>query len=1057
MNRLIDWAFDHARSVLMVLFVILVAGGFTYVAIPKESAPEVKIPTFYVSVTYEGISPEDAERLLIRPLETQLQSLDGLKMMTATASEGYANVSLEFEAGADADDALDDVRDAVDVAKPDLPSGAEDPVIREINTALFPILSVMISGPVPERTLIALANEMKNRIEGLAGVLEVDIGGDREEVLEVLVDPAALEGYSISFESLLNQIQRNNRLVAAGAIDTGAGRVSIKVPGVIEDVDDVMSIPVKVEDGALVTLGDIALVRRTYRDPSGFARINGEPALALEVKKRVGANIIETVAEVRAVMEQAQAHWPDTVEVAYLQDQSEQIETLLGDLQNNVLTAIFLVMVVIVATLGLRSAILVGLAIPGSFLAGIGLLYAMGHTMNIIVLFSLILVVGMLVDGAIVTTELADRKLSQRATPRQAFAAAAKRMAWPVIASTATTLAVFLPLLFWTGTTGEFMKFLPLTVLLTLTASLFMALVFVPVLGGAIGRPKPMSAAQTASLSAAESGDLDDLTGFARRYTRFLGVLLRHPVATLMVALAVIAAAYAGYGVAGRGVTFFPSVEPEVAQVRVISRDNLSIWEKDRLVRRVEERVIGVEGIKYVYARTTGEQGSSSRSPDVIGVLQLDFHDWDQRRAAAQILDEVRSLTADIAGIDIQIQEQRGGPSQGKPVEVRLTAADSAHLAPAAQGVRGAMAEIGGFVDVEDSLPLPGVEWRLSVDRQQAARYGADVTLLGQAVQMLTGGLKLAEYRPDDAVDEVDIRVRFPAEQRTLEQLEQLQLSTTSGLVPIRNFVELQPADRTGVITRIDGRRAVTVKADVAEGELASERIAQLQRALAATDPPPGVMATFAGEAEDQEEAANFLISAFLAAIFLMLIALVTQFNSLYQAILVMSAIVFSTAGLLLGLLITGRPFGIVMGGIGIIALAGIVVNNNIVLIDTYNEMRARGHDALEAALRSGALRLRPVVLTSVTTVLGLMPMVFGMTIDLINRKVQFGAPSTQYWTELSTSIAGGLAFATLLTLMLTPALLVLGARAGEFVRRRWKPRERDETGEAGETAHGTA
>jgi multidrug efflux pump len=1055
MNRLIDWAFDHTRSVLMVLFVVLVAGGFTYVAIPKESAPEVKIPTFYVSVSYEGISPEDGERLLIRPLETQLQSLDGLKMMTATASEGYANLTLEFEAGADADEALDDVRDAVDAAKPDLPSGAEDPVIREINTALFPILSVMISGPVPERTLVALSNNMKDRIEALSGVLEVDIGGDRDEVLEVLVDPAALEGYNVSFESLLNQIQRNNRLVAAGAIDTGAGRLSIKVPGVIENIDDVMSIPVKVDDNALVTLGDIALVRRTYRDPTGFARINGEPALALEVKKRVGANIIDTVADVRQVMSQAQAQWPETVEVTYLQDESRNVETLLGDLQNNVLTAIFLVMVVIVATLGLRSAVLVGLAIPGSFLAGIALLYAMGHTMNIIVLFSLILVVGMLVDGAIVTTELADRKLAERATPRAAFAAAAKRMAWPIIASTATTLAVFLPLLFWSGTTGEFMKFLPITVLLTLTASLFMALIFVPALGGVIGRRKPSADAEMASLRAAESGDLNDLTGFTRDYVRFLGVLLRHPLATLMVALAVIASAYVGYAMAGRGVTFFPSVEPEVAQVQVISRDNLSIWEKDELVRRVEERVIGIEGIEYVYARTTGEQGATSRSPETIGVLQLDFLDWDQRRPAAGILEEVRQRTADIAGIRIQIQEQQGGPSQGKPVEVRLTASESAQLAPATQGVRDAMADIGGFVDVEDTLPLPGVEWRLSVDRQEAARYGADVTLLGQAVQMLTAGLKLAEYRPDDAVDEVDIRVRFPAEQRTLEELEQLQLSTTSGLVPIRNFVELRPADRTGVITRIGGRLAVTVKADVAEGELASEKIARLQQALAAAAPPPGVTATFAGQAEDQEEAVTFLVTAFASAIFLMLIALVTQFNSLYQALLVMSAIVFSTAGVLLGLLITGRPFGIVMGGIGIIALAGIVVNNNIVLIDTFNEMRSRGYDALESAVRAGALRLRPVVLTSVTTVLGLMPMVFGMTIDLVNRKVQFGAPSTQYWTELSTSIAGGLAFATLLTLMLTPALLVLGARIGEFVQHRGNRRERDEPMPSG--AHETA
>jgi multidrug efflux pump len=1037
-NRLIDWSFDHARTILIAFLLILTAGSLAYVSIPKESSPEIKIPTLYVSVAYEGISPDDAERLLVRPLETQLQSLAGLKQLRASAAEGYANVTLEFEAGIDPKIALDDVRDAVDVAKGDLPSGAEDPVIREVNTALFPILTVAISGPVPERTLVALADEMKTRIEALPGVLEVDIGGKRDEMLEVLVDPTAFDSYGLSFEALLDQIQRNNRLVAAGTIDTGAGRLTLKVPGVIESLDDVSSIPVKVEDGAIVTVGDIALVRRTFRDPGGFARIDGEPAIALEIKKRVGANIIETVAGVRGVMEAARADWPESVQVTYLQDESEQVVTLLGDLQNNVLSAILLVMVVIIAALGLRSGILVGLAVPGSFLAGIATLYFMGYTMNIIVLFSLILVVGMLVDAAIVTTELADRRLAEGVPARQAYAEAAKRMAWPIISSTATTLAVFLPLLFWTGMVGEFMKFLPITVMITLSASLVMALVFIPVLGGAIGRPSRSAEKELRALQAAESGDLADLTGFTRRYAGLLGRLLRWPAATLMAALVLLVATYAVYGVFGRGVTFFPEVEPEIAQVQITSRDNLSIWEKDALVRRVEERIAGVAGIEHSYARTMGETNGSSLSPDVIGVLQLDFLDWDARRPAAEILDEVRRLTADIAGIGIQIQEAQGGPSQGKPVQLRLTAADPDLLPEATATVRRLMEDAGGLLDIEDSLPRPGVEWRLAVDRTEAARYGADVTLLGQAVQMLTGGLKLADYRPDDATDEVDIRVRFPADQRNLERLEHLRLSTSAGLVPIRNFVDIEPAPRTGTISRIDGQRTVTLEANVAEGALTSAIITELRTRLATAELPEGVAVGFAGEAEDQQDAMVFLMTAFGAAIFLMLMTLVTQFNSLYQAALVLSAIVFSTAGVLIGLMVTGRPFGIVMVGIGVIALAGIVVNNNIVLIDSYNEMRARGHSAPEAALRAAVLRLRPVLLTSFTTVLGLMPMVLAMNVDLLGRNVSFGAPSTQWWTELSSAIAGGLSFATLLTLILTPCLLVLGARTGERLAR-WR------------------
>ncbi|MEP1592388.1 efflux RND transporter permease subunit [Sulfitobacter sp.] len=1026
MNTLIDAAFSRARVVILSLVMILAVGAYAYIGIPKESSPEIPIPTLYVSTSLEGISPEDSERLLVEPLETELSAITGLKQITSNGAEGHASVQLEFEPGFDSDEALDKVREGVDRAKSDLPEDATDPVVTEINTALFPILTAILSGPVPERTLNTISEELKDAIEGLSGVLEVDVGGERTELLEVLIDPTVFETYNISFEELISQINRNNRLIAAGAIESGAGRLVLKVPGLIENVEDVMSLPIKVRGDTVVTFADVAAIRRTFKDPTGFARIDGQPALALEIKKRSGANIIETVAAVRELIDEMRAEWPESITVKYTQDESEQVQDMLSDLEANVIAAVILVMIVIVWALGVRSALLVGLAIPGAFLAGVTALWVMGYTMNLVVLFSLILVVGMLVDGAIVTTELADRRLQEGHAPRAAYAHAAKRMAWPIIASTATTLSVFFPLLFWTGTVGEFMKFLPITVILTLTASLFMALVFIPVVGGIIGKRPPQSAKDKATLYAAEQGDPRDLKGFTGGYVKLLQFAILRPWMTLILAIAMLIGGFTAYAQFGNGITFFPEVEPDFAQVQVRARDNFSIYEQDALVRQVEQRLFAYDEIASVYART----GSSNRdSADLIGTIQVEFTEWDERRTAAMIGEEIRTEMAAIPGIDVQVQTASNGPSAGKPVNLRVQAHDPEVQQQVVDQIREKMADIGGFTDVTDSRPLPGVEWRIAVNRSEAARFGADISTLGQAVQLLTRGITVADYRPDDAEGSIDINVRFPSDERTLEELQSLRVPTSAGLVPISNFVTFEPSPRTGTITRVVQERVVTIEANVAPGVLVNDQTVALRSAIDAMDLPPGVEASFAGEAEDQQESMIFLAGAFITAIFLMFVILVIQFNSFYQAFVVMSAIVFSIAGVLFGLLITGRPFGVVMGGIGVIALAGIVVNNNIVLIDTYNDLKKAGLSPLEAALRTGAQRLRPVVLTSVTTALGLMPMVIGLNINFFTREIVYGAPSTQWWTELSSAIAGGLVVATVLTLVVTPAMLMLGEK----------------------------
>jgi len=1031
MNSIIEAAFNRNRAVLLLLIFFVFSGILAYKAIPKEAEPDVAIPIIYVAMSYEGISPEDSERLLIRPMEAELQNIPGVKKITGTGSESHGSVLLEFDAGFDPGTALADVREKVDIAKSQLPGGTDEPTVNEINVALFPVITVSLAGPIPERSLLRIAKDLKEKIEAQAGVLEVTIGGEREEVMEVIVDPVVMETYNIHFDELFGLIQNNNLLVAAGAIDTGAGRMVLKVPGVVEDIRDILSMPVKVDGDTVVTFEDVATINRTFKDPNGYARVNGQPALALEISKRIGANIIETNQAIRDLVAEQQKLWPTSVEVLFQQDKSKQIVTMLADLQNNILSGVVLVMIVIVAALGLRSALLVGLAIPGSFLIGILVLHSIGFTMNVVVLFSLILVVGMLVDGAIVVTELADRNIKLGLSRRDAYKAAAQRMSWPVTASTATTLAVFFPVVFWPGLVGQFMKFLPMTVIICLTASLFMALVFIPVLGGSFGGSKP-------NMPQPEENRKPGVIG--KGYAKLLSGLLKRPALTLLAAIVALVGSYMLYSVMGRGVVFFPKTEPDNVQVQIHARGDLSINEKDRIVRSVEERLYDMDELSSVYAKSLGSTvNDPGMSADVIGVIQIELNEWNTRRKAQVILDEMAQRTADIPGVILEFAEQEGGPASGKPINMQITSTRPEKLPDATRYIEDLMKDLGGFEDIENNLPLPGIEWRLNVDREQAARYNADIATLGNAVQMLTNGIRVAGYRPDDSDEELDIRIRYPLGERKLNQLNQLRVPTNNGMVPISNFVTLEPAPKTGVVNRVNTQRAVTLQANIEEGDNPTQKLKELTEALAAGPVDPDISIEFTGENEDQAETMNFLVSAFGTAIFLMSLFLIIQFNSVYQAVVVLSAIVFSTSGVLLGLIITKQSFGIVMVGLGIIALAGIVVNNNIVLIDTYNRFRSQGHAPRLAALQTGVLRLRPVFLTAITTILGLMPMVLSLNIDLFRRVIEVGSPSTMWWTQLASAIAGGLAFATVLTLVLTPCLLVLG---DTLFKRKPKPQD---------------
>jgi len=1029
MATIIDSAIERSRPVLLVLCLILLSGTVSYITIPKEADPDIAIPIIYVLMTHEGISPEDAERLLIRPMESELQNIEGIKEMTSTAMEGSASVVLEFDAGFDSDTAFDDVREKVDLARNELPAETDEPSVNEVNVALFPVLVVTLFGDIPERLMVETARDLRDQLEALPGVLEVDIAGDREDLVEVLIDPVRAENYQQSMDSLTQFISRNNELVAAGALDTGSGRFSIKVPGLFESVEDILSLPIMVSGDSMVRFSDVAVANRTFKDPTAFARVNGQPAVALEVTKRIGTNIIDTIAEVRQVVAEQQANWPPGMQVLFSQDKSNDIRDMLYDLQNNVIAAVLLVMIVIVAVLGLRTAGLVGLAIPGSFLAGILIIAMMGLTVNIVVLFSLIMAVGMLVDGAIVVVELADRKMAEGLPRNEAYALASNRMAWPIIAATATTLAAFMPLLFWPGIVGEFMKYLPITLIATLTASLFMALIFVPTLGSLIGKRAADSDRNTAVLVAAEGGDLDLIKGWTRRYLKFLGWAIRYPKLVVLLAVVILVGVYFVYGTFGKGVEFFPDVEPENAIIQIKARGDMSVVERDQLVRQVEARILNMNEFASIYARS-GTQFRSQVSDDTIGLIQLELVDWERRRPASEIMAEIRQRTDDLAGIIIEVQKQESGPPVGKQVQVQVSSRVPELLEPTIQRFREAFDQIGGFVDINDSRPIPGIEWQLRVDRAEASRYGADIATVGGVVSLVTNGVRVGSYRPDDTDDEVEIRVRYPIGNRSVDELDRLRIPSEQGAVPISNFVTRHASPKVGTINRSDTKRVMTIEANVEEGILPDDKVREIREWMAEADFDPQLEFTFKGEDQEQRESEEFLLKAFGVALFMMTIILVTQFNSFYQSLLILSAVFFSTIGVLLGLLITNQPFGIVMSGVGVIALAGIVVNNNIVLIDTYNRQRKLGRDAIESVLRTGALRLRPVMLTTVTTILGLLPMVLGMNIDFIGREISIGAPSTQWWTQLATAVAGGLAFATVLTLVMTPCLLLLGEKS---------------------------
>ncbi|WP_306256669.1 efflux RND transporter permease subunit [Pararhizobium sp. IMCC21322] len=1060
----LDSILRRPRTVLTLMLVMILAGAFTYIAIPKEANPDIDVPVFYVSIGQQGISPEDSERLLVRPMETSLRGLDGLKELTAVASEGHAGIVLEFNIDFNKEKALADIRDKVDQAQAELPDDANEPQIFETNFSLQPTIFVALSGNVPERTLFRHARLLQDELESIPTVLEANLNGHREEQLEVIIDMMRLESYDITQQELLTSLSNNNQLVAAGFLDSGRGRFNVKVPGLIETAQDVYSLPIKQNGEGVVTLSDVAEIRRTFKDPSGFTRINGKQAIAISVVKRLGTNIIENNVAVREKVVEFTSEWPDAIQIDFMLDQSNFIKEVQGSLQSSIMTAIVLVMIVVLAALGVRSAILVGLAIPTSFMTGFLILGGLGMTVNMMVMFGLVLTVGMLVDGAIVIVEYADRKISEGMHRREAYIRAAKLMLWPIVSSTGTTLAAFLPLLLWPGVSGEFMSYLPIMVVIVLSAALVTAMIFLPVTGGLIGRNKASQeeAKQAAQMNANADLNIAEMKGITGIYLRFLNRIsgsVTGNLITLTVAVAIVVGVFVAFGSNNAGEEFFVEEEPDQAIVLVTGRGNMSILEIDDLVREVEGEILQTVGVRNAVASATAGSGGGGgdaiggvqdKPADVIGEINIELEDYCCRRKAIDIFDEIRSRTADMAGISVEIRKVEGGPPTGKDLRLEIKSTDYDQLVTAVAQVRSQVETMSDLIEIEDGRPLPGIEWQLDIDREEAGRFNAGIGSVGAMVQLVTNGVMIGTYRPDDSEDEIDIRVRLPENQRSFDELDKLKLRTTNGQVPISNFVTREAVPKVSTITRRDGLYAMDIKANIApnSGVLPDAKVTELQQWLDEQSWPDTVQMRFRGADEEQKEAGAFLQKAALVSLFLMFIILVTQYNSFYQTAITLMTVILAVVGVLIGLMVTGQKFSIIMTGTGVVALAGIVVNNAIVLIDTYNRLRQEGAPPKEAVLKTSAQRLRPILLTTITTIAGLIPMATQVNFDFFNRVVSVGGITSIWWVQLSTAIIAGLAFSTLLTLLLVPVLLSMPTNFVELYHRlRDKNSDTRETG----------
>ncbi len=1076
-----DTAVKKSTTVAVLALLLIIFGVYCYKVLPRESDPDITIPNVFVSTEYRGVSPTDIETAVTIEIEKKLKGLDGLKKIQSVSSEGLSSINVEFVTGTDIDKAVQDVKDKVDEAKGSLPGDLEDdPTVFEVNFSEMPIVVFSLSGTCGLPCLKEIADDLKDEIEGVTGVLEVDVTGGLEREIRVEVFPEKLAYYGLDIGSFQRSVKSENTNTSGGNIRLGKGRFQLRVPGEFKTPEEIYGLILTIHDGEPVYLKDVARVVDGFKEETSISRLDGREAVNISVKKRSGENIISISEAVDEIIEKDKVSWPSGTDVSKVLDKARDIEVMVADLENNILSGLVLVMIVIFFAMGIRNAILVSMAIPFSMLLSFTVLYLMGITLNMVVLFSLTLALGMLVDNAIVIIENCYRFMEQGAGRKEAVMKATSEVAYPVIGSTITTLAAFSPMLFWPGIMGEFMSYLPLTLIITLSSSLFVALVINPAMASMFmkvknpggGVKKSMAEITTAVERPAE------IKGFLlTRYTKVLSNALTKPFTVIGTGVCILVLMVQGWLlVVGleKPVEFFPEIEPKGMYVNIDVPEGADIGYIDRIIRRVELALSGVAGtdegfldreqinplealspkqytmpdgeaytgpsdlqnIKNVYMRGVVSAGGSSafaaNTPNHVGVRFLELE--DRKRSSHDTVADIRQRVKDIPGGKITIAMESEGPPTGAAINIEIAGDNFSILGQISKKIKDILSQMPHVEDVRDDFVegIPSVQ--VMIDRQKAALFGLTSDMIGFALKSAYNGLEVSSFREGD--EDYDITVQLAESDReVVDILHELMLPTPSGqMVPLSTVARVEFAGSIGDINRINNERVVTVKANVDETKVPGPVVrAQAAEFLKEFPLPPGYKLTFTGEFEFQQESEDFLTKAFLVALLLIFLILVSMFNSVTQPFIIMTSVILSLGGAFLGLALFKSPFGIIMTGVGVISLAGVVVNNAIVLIDYTNRLRDRGFALKDAVISAGVTRLRPVLLTAVTTILGLLPMITGISFDFHKGAISWVSESSQWWQSMAIVVVFGLVVATFLTLVVVPTLYYLFEKVKTF------------------------
>jgi len=1022
-----DAAIDRRSTVFAVMLIILVVGIYSYIILPRESTPDITVPYVLVVTPYEGVTPDDIESLITYPIERKLKGLKDVEKIRSVSAEGSSMITIEFVPDVDIDNALQWVRDKVDQAKGDLPTDLEnDPSVLEINLSEFPILMVAVSGNVDETVLKVVGEKLEEQIEEISGVLDVTLTGGRERQIRVEFDPDRLYAYKISLSEIVRAIRQENVNIPGGSIDIGQGKYLLRIPGEFTDPAEIDNLVLTERDGRVIYFKDVAKIVDSFEDRTSYARLNGHQSVSLAIKKRTGANIIEVADRVFSLLNSAEEIVPPGIDLSVTFNQSKDIRRMVSELENNIITGLILVVLVLFMFLGLRNSIFVALAIPFSMLLSFAILQLLGITLNMVVLFSLILALGMLVDNAIVIVENIYRHMQEGYSGVAAAKIAVTEVGWPVISSTATTLCAFFPMTFWPGIMGEFMKYLPLTLIITLSASLFVALVI-----------NPTICAYFMSLKG-QKEKKSDSGRVILWYGRSLAYALKHRLLVVFASFLLLFGIGAAYAVLGHGVELFPDIEPNLAFVEIKAPEGANVDASNALAQRIEKLAIAEGDIRHVVAEvgvSDGGNGGGSALSN-LSKISLDFVERDERHEDSRdVLERIRTEIAPIPGAEFKVDQKEEGPPTGPPISVEISGDKIEVLEKLVAETRNRIKDVPGLVDLKDDFAKAKPEIRIDVDREKASLLKLSTATISEMVKAAISGTKLGVYREGE--DEYDIIARMPAERRTsVADIENLLIPAADGSpIPLSTVASVELGAGFGSIRHIDQKRVVTVSADTF-GRNSNEVLQDVQSQLEGLKLPAGYQVTYSGEQQEQQKAAAFLSKAFIGAILLIMLVLITQFNSVLQTLIVMTSVLLSLTGVFLGLMVTATPFGIIMTGIGVISLAGVVVNNAIVLIDYINQLVKEGMELNAALIRAGTVRFRPVMLTATTTILGLLPMAVGVSFDFKTFSWVIGGESADWWGPMAVAVIFGLAFATLLTLVVVPVLYSLAESAkGTFWR----------------------